>query len=122
MSEMNLTLVRNKEAARISRSRLSDMRTDLGPRYDDVALVISELVSNSVRHAGDSTVSVSIKTSGDRVRIEVRDGGPCFDIERPRGSGMGLNIVDRIADAWGVDRDGACTVWVEMVLPQPHKT
>jgi hypothetical protein len=30
---------------------------------------------------------------------------------------MGLRIVSRVADAWGIDNDGACTVWVEVVLP-----
>lgn len=119
MTEMNLTLETNEEAPRISRRKLSEIRSEVEPRYDDLALVISELVSNSVRHSGQPTVSVSIEAKADRVRLEVRDPGPGFDPDHHAGDGMGLRIVGRIADTWGIDNDGECTVWVEVALRAP---
>ncbi len=117
MTEVNLTLETNKEAPRISRQKLSEIRSEIEPRYDDLALVISELVSNSVRHSGQGTVSVSIKTKPDQVRLEVRDPGPGFDPDHLAGDGIGLRIVGRIADAWGIKNEGECMVWVEIALP-----
>lgn len=114
---MILTLDTNEEAPRISRQKLSEIRGEIGPRFDDLALVVSELVSNSVRHSGHETVSVSIKKIANLVRLEVRDSGPGFDPDHIDSGGMGLRIVSRIADAWGIDNDGACTVWVEIALP-----
>jgi anti-sigma regulatory factor (Ser/Thr protein kinase) len=116
MIEMNLTLDTNEEAPRISRQRLSEIRSEIEPRYEDLALVISELVSNSVRHSGEGTVSVTVRKQANRVRLEVRDPGPGFDPDRPAGDGMGLKIVNRVADAWGIENDGDCTVWVEVAL------
>lgn len=116
MIEMNLTLQTNEQAPRISRRKLSEIRSELEPRYEDLALVVSELVSNSVRHSGNGTVSVALKKTSDRVRLEVKDTGPCFDAEHPRGDGLGLQIVKRVADEWGIDNDGECTVWVVVVL------
>ncbi|MGF1617537.1 MAG: ATP-binding protein [Acidimicrobiia bacterium] len=116
MTEMNLTLETNEEAPRISRQKLSEIRSEVEPRYDDLALVISELVSNSVRHSGQATVSISVKTKANRVRLEVSDPGPGFDPDQPAGDGMGLRIVGRIADAWGIESNDECTVWVEVDL------
>lgn len=116
MTEMNLTLESNEQAPRISRQKLSEMRSELEPRYDDLALVVSELVSNSVLHSNDGLVSVSLSKTNDRVRIEVKDPGPGFDIDHPRGDGIGLEIVSRVAETWGVDNEGECTVWAEVVL------
>ncbi len=116
MIEVTLMLETNEQAPRISRKKLSEVRSDLEPRFDDLALVVSELVSNSVRHSGDGFVAVSLKKTRDRVRLEVTDAGPCFHADHPRGDGMGLQIVSRVADAWGIDNDGDCTVWVEIAL------
>ncbi len=103
------------QAPRLSRSYLDELRADLEPRFDDVALVLSELVTNSVRHSGATDdISVEIEASEERIRIEVTDHGPCFSKEDPRNGGMGLAIVDQVADRWGIDGDGKCTVWVEI--------
>lgn len=119
MTEVNLTLETNEQAPRISRQKLSELRSELEPRFDDLTLVVSELVSNSVRHSGDGFVSVSIKKTANLVRLEVRDLGPGFDPDHSDSDsdGMGLRIVSRVADTWGIDNDGACTVWVEIALP-----
>ncbi|WP_203934143.1 LuxR C-terminal-related transcriptional regulator [Virgisporangium ochraceum] len=76
---------------------------EAGYGWDDVVrpaqLVVSELVTNVVRHVGtEMSVSVSRRHSG--LFLAVRDGGPVL----PRGAeryGLGLSLVDRIASVWG---------------------
>jgi anti-sigma regulatory factor (Ser/Thr protein kinase) len=86
----------------------------------DVVLLVSEVVTASVRHAtpearGDIGLLVSIRD--DRVRVEVSDGGPGFDPQvrpsREGPSGWGLYLVDYLADRWGITRDGSNTLWFE---------
>jgi anti-sigma regulatory factor (Ser/Thr protein kinase) len=91
---------------------------------DDVMLVISELVTNAVRHVtygpGEATVSVAVGVATPRLRIEVCDPGAGFSIEgvRPRApdapDGRGLLIVDAIALRWGASRGARHCVWTEI--------
>lgn len=87
--------------------------------YDDAALLVSELVTNSVTHSGSSAIDLSISVGLDRLRIEVSDQST--QPIRPRtpddDGGWGLTIVTELAHRWGVERrtDGK-TVWVELDL------
>jgi anti-sigma regulatory factor (Ser/Thr protein kinase) len=94
----------------------------------DLRLLTHEVVSNSVQHAGmgpKDPVRLNIFLSPEHVRIEVWDRGPGFDPEprAPCGSndrGMGLFVLDRLADRWGV-QSGECTcVWFEVDLPKTN--
>lgn len=115
MTEITLQVEPNRHAPRVSRLHLDGMRPALEPRFDDVAVVISELVTNSVRYGrGTGDIGVLVEASERHIRVEVSDTGPCFDKGTPRGEGMGLAIVDRIAERWGVDNESKCTVWVEI--------
>lgn len=115
MTETILRMGATEQAPRISRSHLGDLKEQLGPRFDDVLLVVSELVSNSVRHTERSDeVLLMVRSSNGSIRIEVSDNGPCFDWNGPRDDGMGLNIVEKIADDCGVTKDKMCTVWVDI--------
>ena len=76
-----------------------------GVRIEDVALVVSELVTNAVIHGrGDITLDVVI--GSDAVHVSVEDAGP--EPPAPRAaepadeSGRGLLLVSRIASSWGV--------------------
>ena len=111
-------------AASAARHALTALEPDLGPDLlDDVRLLVSELVTNSVRHAGDAgisgSVTLDVKTTGDTVRVEVTDRGGGFD-PKPRepgqskASGWGLYLVDRLADRWGVIRNHVTRVWFEI--------
>jgi serine/threonine-protein kinase RsbW len=85
-------------------------------------LLVSELVTNSVRHArleGREWINVEIDLRPDAVRVTVSDPGPGFDppslTPRPHDtSGWGLFLVERVADRWGVHSDGPTEVWFEL--------
>jgi anti-sigma regulatory factor (Ser/Thr protein kinase) len=90
----------------------------------DVELLVSELVTNCVRHAGmraaQDRIAVRAAVAADRLRLEVCDSGPGFDqgVPAPRdldqgGGGLGLVLLDRLALAWGVAVDGDVCVWAE---------
>jgi anti-sigma regulatory factor (Ser/Thr protein kinase) len=93
---------------------------------EDLALLVSELVTNAVRHAGLSSgdpIDVKLVNGGRTVRLAVHDGGggftfsPARDDGPPAAGGRGLAIVDALSANWGVDRDGAgCTVWCELAV------
>jgi anti-sigma regulatory factor (Ser/Thr protein kinase) len=77
----------------------------------DAGLVLSELISNALRHATplpDATVRVAWRLVGDCLEIAVSDGGgPTVPAVNEPGSsaigGRGLGIVDRLSLRWGVD-------------------
>jgi len=92
-------------------------------KLEDVRLVVSELVTNSVRHAGlspDEQISLAVVISDGAVRGRVCDPGPGFEKPsepRPRtdwSGGWGLPILERISDRWGVERNGCACVWFEI--------
>ncbi len=88
--------------------------------FNDVPLLISELVTNAVRHAA-SDVEVSIDLGSGRVRVEVRDQSEQLptkaDLATARDGGWGLNIVECLATRWGLDpHRGGKTVWCEVSM------
>ena len=84
----------------------------------DLTLLVSELVTNAVRHARGDRFEVRLEVRPDVVRLEVHDEGDGFEPEiapSDDGSGgYGLYIVDRLADRWGVERDAGGVTWVEL--------
>ena len=83
-----------------------------------VELMVSELATNSVKHAKTS-FEVVIERSGTAVRVEVSDRGDGEPTPRnptpSEPTGRGLRIVDLLADKWGVRRTGdKTTVWFLM--------
>ena len=120
MDEVTLQVESNVNAPGLSRSRLESMKSTLEPRYDDVVLVVSELVSNSVRHGASNGIDVRVTAKSGRILVEVSDEGPGFAADDPRGDGLGLAIVEKLADRWGM-RDGRqkFTVWAELSASPP---
>lgn len=88
----------------------------------DLRLMVSEVVTNSVRHAGlgeRDPIELRLSVDKERVRVEVRDAGPGFELPGEpttmfRDSGWGLYLVDRLADRWGVTSGRGTTVWFEI--------
>jgi anti-sigma regulatory factor (Ser/Thr protein kinase) len=88
-------------------------------RMRDVRLLVSELVTNAVRHAGGDAVRLVVSLRGTTLRIEVHDPGRGFAVVPPpddplRASGWGLVLVEELADRWGIDHDPRTRVWFEM--------
>ncbi len=104
---------------------LSELGELLSPtEAANLELVVSELVTNAIRHAGrtseDDVVNVYAAVAPDRLRIEVCDPGcgfpPAARQIREFGDGfggVGLVLLDRLADVWGTDRDEVFCVWAE---------
>ena len=88
---------------------------------DDVLLVVSELVTNSVLHVGRS-LRVRVLIEPGLLRLEVLDDSPRQPIVRRTAqgtevSGRGLPLVDRLSRAWGIElRERGKCVWSELAL------
>jgi transcriptional regulator with XRE-family HTH domain/anti-sigma regulatory factor (Ser/Thr protein kinase) len=88
-------------------------------------LLVSELVTNSVRHgpsAEGSTVGLFVGVGRDHLRVEVSDGSPSG--ARPKtpseDGGYGLAIVAELATRWGAGREhGLNVTWFELDLSSP---
>jgi hypothetical protein len=90
--------------------------SDLG---DTVSLLVTELVSNGVRHAG-TALELVMAFDGQCLRIGVTDGDPRPPVARARRDlpvgGWGLSLIDSLSTQWGTDVDDARgkTVWFEI--------
>ncbi len=105
---------RSFTARQLRAAGMQGVATDLG------LLLISELATNALRHAG-TEFEVEVAPTARGVRVAVSDDDP----RRPREplvlpgpdaeGGRGLAIVARLADRWGVEGDPlGKTVWFEL--------
>jgi anti-sigma regulatory factor (Ser/Thr protein kinase) len=105
---------------------VEDVHGDLPQeRLDDATLLVSEIVTNAVRHAGlhaSDRISVSVRHDDGYVVIEVADPGSGFPegvqtADRATG-GWGLLLLDRLSDGWGIDEGpgGRTVVWFRVAL------
>ncbi|UTI66113.1 ATP-binding protein [Paraconexibacter antarcticus] len=91
-----------------------------GRAAEDVGILVSELVTNSVLHAGlvdDARIVVEVgRAARGGCRIVVCDDGGRFRLKSAaaarRQGGRGLKIVAALSTDWGVDHDGITRVWV----------
>lgn len=103
-----------------------------GQLDDDVidrgALVVTEVVTNSVTHAGVTAaqpIDLNIQESPGCLRIEVTDEGTAgFDpvVTLPyvgQSSGRGFWMIDQLTDRWGIDFMRTTRVWCEFDLGPP---
>lgn len=118
MREVTLRLDSSVRAPGVSRSHLASIKEALEPRYEDTLLLVSELVTNSVRHSASQDINVKVKSNGERIRVEVSDDGPGFTEHSPRGDGLGLTIVEKLSDEWGLTSGDRFTVWAELHRPE----
>ena len=64
-------------------------------------------------------IHVRVSVTSAAVRVSVVDSGPGFDpnpkaIRPDDDAGWGLFLLDRLADRWGMDKNGPTTVWFEL--------
>ncbi len=89
-------------------------------RIPDLRLVISEVVTNAVRHGGDGEMLVAVTPKPGFLCVQVTDTGDGF-APRPRAfepddddGGFGLFLVERLTRRWGLTRENRNTrVWFE---------
>jgi anti-sigma regulatory factor (Ser/Thr protein kinase) len=81
------------------------------------ALLVSELVTNSVLH-GAGPIELCARWAGETLRVDVADRGPGLPALRPAGDldGRGLHIVEALSTRWGVSPfdDAGKTTWFEL--------
>ena len=95
--------------------------------FADLKLLVSELIANSVEHSGatrEQLIGLEVSAVDQRLRVEVSDPGPGFDLPRTSSHrpweaeyGRGLLIVDSLAQSWGVTQGDRSTVWFELSVP-----
>jgi anti-sigma regulatory factor (Ser/Thr protein kinase) len=88
-------------------------------RIADLRLVISEVITNAVRHGGDGDMLVAVTPKHGYLCVQVTDTGDGF-APRPRAfepdadGGFGLFLVERLTRRWGLTRENSNTrVWFE---------
>ena len=124
VAEIEVRLAPEPEVVTTARHALDQLTNILPPeKLEDVRLVVSELVTNSILHAGlspDEQISLMLTVSAGSVRGRVCDPGPGFGMPAklcPRSDlsgGWGLPIVETISDRWGVERNRHTCVWFEI--------
>ncbi|NKZ04930.1 ATP-binding protein [Actinomadura latina] len=114
----------------VARRRLSSELAGSGVYesvVDDASVIVSELISNALRHARplpSGQVKLCWLRRGDLLELEVSDGGAMTEPRRGPGTlsslgGRGLGIVEALSDGWGVrHEDGSTTVWAVLRTPR----
>ena len=114
------------QAPGVARSVVADrLANQVAPRVLETALLlVSELVTNSVRHSGvpdGEDVVVRVDLWRDGCRLEVEDPGRDGVIapqphDLLKGGGMGLSLVQMLSERWGVVRaaEGPTRVWAQL--------
>lgn len=121
---VQLTLKSEPRAAALARRHVRDLPLD-EETVEVVALLVTELVTNAIRHgrAGDGTnIRVDLGMVGtDLVRVDVVNDGPAFEQPAPRerpepgaSGGLGLHLVESLAERWGIEGNGSTKVWLEV--------
>ncbi|MDN3026006.1 ATP-binding protein [Streptomyces sp. S.PB5] len=113
---MTRDLMRVAEARRMCGAKLRHWGFE--QLIDPALLLLSELVTNALRHGSEGRIGVRLSHTHRDVRIEVR-GGPVKALTARTPDpldegGRGLLLVDTIADVWGVDETG--WVWCTIAM------
>jgi serine/threonine-protein kinase RsbW len=119
---LTFELQRGNTAPRRARVALARFDHGLdGRRTEDAELLLTELVSNAVKHGEGSAVLVQFDREDRCFRAEVVDQGSGFEpLMRAREDpevpgGWGLPLVETLADRWGA-HVGSTHVWFELAL------
>ena len=119
-----IALPRALESAATARQAVGELSDQLPEEVlGDVRLLVSELVTNALRHAGlgdNDRIELAVGVTDAAVRVEVTDHGRGFDpqaipTDPEVAEGWGLYLVATLSDRWGAESDeGATRVWFEL--------
>lgn len=123
MPDFTLALPSIPTSPSAARRFVQDALVDMGERdAEDIAVLLaSELVTNAVLH-GEAPISLQVSCTKELLRVEVTDSSSTKPAPRQAGpgavSGRGLDLVDALSSAWGVDQhaDNGKAVWFELPL------
>jgi anti-sigma regulatory factor (Ser/Thr protein kinase) len=117
---LDVDISRDARAPGRARRAVEELGSAIDPSIrHDVVLLVSELVTNSVKYGTDGDLKLQIDAYAPRkVRIEVVNHGASFEPKartRPatEPGGWGLHLVETLADRWGVHA-GSTHVWFEI--------
>ena len=84
-------------------------------------LLITEIVTNAVRHAGGDEIEVSLWIRDGTLDVLVTDGGSGFNAAAPLlnsadSGGRGLQLVDTLSLSWGSSSEHLGVVWFQVAL------
>jgi anti-sigma regulatory factor (Ser/Thr protein kinase) len=118
-TELSVEIPRNAQAPFLARRALAELDGKIDPEVlPDVRLLVSELITNSVKYGGDGPVRLEVTAEEGRVRAEIIDQGIGFtpvkrndDLEKV--GGWGLHLVQELTTDWGT-YEGSTHVWFEI--------
>ena len=118
--QVSVDIERDRTAPSSARRVVDAFGTTLDPQVvPDVKLLVSELITNSVKYGGDGQVTLILRSEDPRhVHVEVVDQGVGFvpaarDRPKTEPGGWGLHMVESLTQRWGV-REGSTHVWFEI--------
>jgi anti-sigma regulatory factor (Ser/Thr protein kinase) len=121
--DLHRQMVREPQAAMAARRDLGELNGELAAgQFDVTALLMTELITNSVQHAGPRAgqmFSLDVSITDAVVRVAVTDGGSGFtpsgdSAREPTDGHWGLQLVDALADRWAIEADRGTRVWFEL--------
>jgi anti-sigma regulatory factor (Ser/Thr protein kinase) len=119
-ASLSVDIHRDLGAPGAARRAVERLAGDVDPAVlADVKLLVSELITNSVKYGGDGAVRLLVDVDGPQnLRVEVVDQGVGFvPVARDRpvteAGGWGLHLVQTLSDRWGV-YEGSTHVWFEV--------
>jgi anti-sigma regulatory factor (Ser/Thr protein kinase) len=119
-SSVTFDIPRDTTAPYHARRAVESLRDRISPEVaGDVKLLVSELVTNSVKYGGEGALALNVRvTDASTLRVEVVDQGAGFvPVARNRPAtevgGWGLHLVETLSDRWGV-YEGSTHVWFEI--------
>jgi Histidine kinase-like ATPase domain len=107
----------------LARGALKPLESAVDPdTFETLRLLVSELMTNSVRHGtgdGAAEITLSVKASRERIRVEVADDGLAGTAPPGEGdaerAGWDLHFIQVLSDRCGIDGEGQECAWCELV-------
>jgi anti-sigma regulatory factor (Ser/Thr protein kinase) len=117
---MSIELPRTAQAPALARRALEQVDGLDRAVLPDARLLVTELVTNSVKYGGEGPVRLEVSTAGNKLRAEIVDQGVGFvpkarNDDLDKVGGWGLHLVERLTDRWGTF-EGSTHVWFEIDL------